>query len=214
MLGLLALLAAPEESLPPEIKLGLPQVMAGAMKLLVALRTQQEEAAKAEAEGEEEEDEEEGDWDEGGEAEEGEGAEDDGDDEEEEAYMKRLTKLAAKAAAAGEEDDNDDDDDGSDDEWTDDEEEETPIDAIDPFVLFADSLAGLQAALPARHAGLIASVADDAARAALQGILVLAAQEKALQAKRAADEAAGGAAGKLLSCGGGRVAVMRVADGL
>ena len=47
----------------------------------------------------------------------------------------------------------------------------------------------LQTSIPSRHAGLMASVADDASRAAMQGILVLAAQEKALRAKRAADEA-------------------------
>lgn len=146
ILGLVALLSAPDEAIPPEIKPGLPQVMAGAMKLLVALRNQQEELAKLEAEGEEEQDEddEDGDWAEGedDEDEAGGGA----DDAEEDAYVKRLERIAAKEAAG----DDDDDDDDSDDEWTDDEEEETPIDTVDPFMLFTDGLAALQASNPGR----------------------------------------------------------------
>ncbi len=75
VLGLNALLAAPDAMLPPEIQAGLPQVLAGIVSLLLALRQQQEEAAEA-ARLEEEEGEEDG---------EGEGEEDDdeSDDEEE-----------------------------------------------------------------------------------------------------------------------------------
>jgi len=67
--------------------------------------------------------------------------------------------------------------------------QETPIDSIDPYLFFSDSLSSLQATIPSRHTGLMASVTDAASVSAMQGILVLAAQEKALRAKRAADEA-------------------------
>lgn len=45
------------------------------------------------------------------------------------------------------------DGDESDDEFTDDEEVHTPIDPVDPYVFFADALAGLQAHMPARCVG-------------------------------------------------------------
>ena len=148
VLGLVALLIAPEDTIPMEIRNGLPQVMAGAMKLLVALRNQQEEMAKLEAEGEEEQDEDDddGDW------AEGEDEDDGAAEEEEDAYVKRLERIAAKEAGAlgAGDDDDDDDDDDSDDEWTDDEEEETPIDSIDPYLLFTDSIASLQTSNPGR----------------------------------------------------------------
>ncbi|GAX74708.1 hypothetical protein CEUSTIGMA_g2156.t1 [Chlamydomonas eustigma] len=181
VLGLVAILTSPDEALPAEVRAGMSQLMAGVMKLLVALKTQQEEVAKLAEEGEEDEEEDEEDWDadaldDEDEDEDGEGGDEDGD-----AYLKRLERIAAKQGEGDEDEEEEDDDD--DDDWTDDEEEETPIDPIDPFVLFSDCLARLQTMLPARHASLMANL-DDGGKSALQGILVVAAQEKASQAKR------------------------------
>ena len=38
----------------------------------------------------------------------------------------------------------------SDDEWTDEEEDSAPLDNVDPFVFFADSLHSVQSQMPAR----------------------------------------------------------------
>ncbi len=38
----------------------------------------------------------------------------------------------------------------SDDEWTDNEEDSAPLDDVDPFVFFADSLRSVQSQMPAR----------------------------------------------------------------
>ena len=40
-LGMTALLGVPDQALPPELAAGLPQLMAGLIKLLIALKTQQ-----------------------------------------------------------------------------------------------------------------------------------------------------------------------------
>ena len=40
-LGMTALLGVPDQALPPELTAGLPQLMAGLIKLLIALKTQQ-----------------------------------------------------------------------------------------------------------------------------------------------------------------------------
>jgi hypothetical protein len=42
------------------------------------------------------------------------------------------------------------DESASEDEWTDEEEEMPALDAVDPFLYFADTLAGVQAHHPAR----------------------------------------------------------------
>lgn len=46
VLGLVSVLVAPDASLPPEIKAGLPQIMAGTLRLLGALKEQKEEMDK------------------------------------------------------------------------------------------------------------------------------------------------------------------------
>ena len=43
-LGMTALLSVPDQALPPELAAGLPQLMAGLIKLLIALKTQQARA--------------------------------------------------------------------------------------------------------------------------------------------------------------------------
>lgn len=181
VLGLVSVLASPDEALAPEIKAGLPQILSGITRLLVALKEQQDEALK-EVDEDEDEDGVDDDW---GNDDDDEGPE---DDDKEEAYLKRLAKMAARET--GQADDAADDD--TDDEWTDDEEVETPIDPVDPYVFFADALAGMQATNPARHQGLTATV-DAGAQEALAQIMQYAAQQRAEAAKKAAEAAAGGA---------------------
>ena len=77
----------------------------------------------------------------------------------------------------------------SDDEFTDDEEVESPLDPIDPFVAFADSLGALQRAMPDRYS-LLVSGADAGTQAALQGMVAFAEHQRQELAKAAAEEAA------------------------
>ncbi len=76
----------------------------------------------------------------------------------------------------------------SDDEWTDDEEVTSPIDDIDPFILYADTLAGLAASQPAKHAQLMAVVqASKETTATLTGLMTSAETRRAEKAKAAAE---------------------------
>lgn len=70
----------------------------------------------------------------------------------------------------------------SDDEFTDDEDVSTPLDAIDPWVAFADTLAAVQAGQPARHQAMLAG----ADAAAMQTVLAFAQEQRAAAAKAAA----------------------------
>lgn len=170
VLGLTSLLSVPDDQLPPEIRAGMPQLLAGVIRLLVALKEQQEEAEKeAKFDSDEEEAEEDGEED---------GDED--DDEEDDEEMAKILRKGAKALLDGEDDDED-----SDDEFTDDEEVHTPLDPIDPFVAVADALSGLQQHMPARHAQLLGSC-DPNVAAAIQGMVAYAAEVRAKQQQEAA----------------------------
>lgn len=75
----------------------------------------------------------------------------------------------------------------SDDEWTDDEEDVSPIDSVEPFVLFAETLALLAAHQPAKHQQLTATVQASAeASAALAAVLQQAEVKRAEKAAEAA----------------------------
>ncbi|GMI92940.1 enhanced miRNA activity 1, SUPER SENSITIVE TO ABA AND DROUGHT2, UNARMED 9 [Hibiscus trionum] len=149
-LGLTSLLALPGELLAGE---ALGRVFRATLDLLVAYKDQVAEAAKEEeAEDDDgmdgfESDDEDDDAD-GSDKEMGVDAED-GD----EADSVRLQKLAAQAAFHAKDDDDDDDDD-SDDDFSDDEELQSPIDEVDPFVFFVDTIKVLQASDPMRFQNL------------------------------------------------------------
>ncbi|KAG8484415.1 hypothetical protein CXB51_022818 [Gossypium anomalum] len=72
-------------------------------------------------------------------------------EDEDEADNIRLQKLAAQAKAFRPTDDDDDD---SDDDFSDDEELQSPIDEVDPFVFFVDTVKALQASDPIRFQNL------------------------------------------------------------
>ncbi|XVF37748.1 hypothetical protein REPUB_Repub20aG0036800 [Reevesia pubescens] len=144
-LGLTSLLALPGEQLVGE---ALGRVFRATLDLLVAYKDQVAEAAKEEeAEDDDDMDGFQTDDDDGSDKEMGVDAED-GD----EADSIRLQKLAAQAKAFHANDDDDDDD--SDDDFSDDEELQSPIDEVDPFVFFVDTVKALQASDPMRFQNL------------------------------------------------------------
>ncbi|KAJ4723041.1 importin beta-like SAD2 [Melia azedarach] len=147
-LGLTSLLALPADQLPGE---ALGRVFRAALDLLVVYKDQVAEAAK-EDEAEDDDDmdgfqtDDEDDDGDGSDREMGVDAED-GD----EADSLRLQKLAAQARAFRPHDDDDDD---SDDDYSDDEELQSPIDEVDPFIFFVDTIKVMQALDPLRFQNL------------------------------------------------------------
>lgn len=144
-LGLTSLLALPAELLPGE---AFGRVFNATLELLVAYKEQVEESQK---EYEEEEDDMNGfqsDVDD-------EDDEDDkemGDDDEEgdEAVSLRLQKMAAQAKSFRPDEDFD-----SDDDYSDDEEMQSPIDEVDPFIFFVETVKVVQASNPPRVQNLM-----------------------------------------------------------
>jgi len=150
-LGLTSLLPLPADQLPGE---ALGRVFRATLDLLVAYKEQVAEAAKEEEAEEDEDDDdmdglqsddEEDDGGNGSDKEMGVDAED-GD----EADSIRLKKFAAQAKAFRP----DDSDEDSDDDYSDDEDLQSPIDEIDPFVFFVDTVKALQASDPLRFQNL------------------------------------------------------------
>ncbi|XP_043721910.1 importin beta-like SAD2 isoform X1 [Telopea speciosissima] len=147
-LGLTSLLALPADQLPGE---ALERVFKATLDLLVAYKDQVAEAAKEEEgdnddmDGFQTDDEE--DDDDGSDKEMGVDAEDGDEDD-----TARLQKLAAQAKSFRP---NDSDDDDSDDDYSDDEELQSPIDDVDPFVFFVDTVKGMQALDPGRLQNLM-----------------------------------------------------------
>lgn len=150
-LGLTSLLPLPADQLPGE---ALGRVFRATLDLLVAYKEQVAEAAKEEEAEEDEDDDdmdglqsddEEDDGGDGSDKEMGVDAED-GD----EADSLRLKKFAAQAKAFRP----DDSDEDSDDDYSDDEDLQSPIDEIDPFVFFVDTVKALQASDPLRFQNL------------------------------------------------------------
>jgi len=172
-LGLVSLLAVPDEALPPQIAAGLPQVLAGVLKVLDDLKTQEQEK---------QEDEEERD-DEGGSGSDGEEVDDDEQEEEGFTCFEAPTRGFLGAHHRNEDDDVDDDaDDGdSEDGWSDeDDDAESPIDAVCPFAFLADALSALT---PSR-AQVLATVECAAVAAAVECAAARRREAAAAEAKK------------------------------
>ncbi|KAK4489123.1 hypothetical protein RD792_004917 [Penstemon davidsonii] len=146
-LGLTSLLPLPADQLPGE---ALERVFKSTLDLLVAYKDQVAEAAKEEEEEEENDDDGMGplqtDDDDDSDKDMGVDAED-----VDEAESLKLKKLAARAKAFRPAESDDED---SDDDFSDDEEMQSPIDDIDPFVFFVDTIKALQASDPVRFQNL------------------------------------------------------------
>ncbi|XP_058183845.1 importin beta-like SAD2 [Rhododendron vialii] len=152
-LGLTSLLPLPADQLPGE---ALGRVFKATLDLLVAYKEQVAEAAKEEEAEEDDGDDDDMDGlrsddedDDGGDVSDKEMGVDaeDGD----EADSIRLKKFAAQAKAFRP----DDSDEDSDDDYSDDEDLQSPIDEIDPFVFFMDTVKVLQASDPLRFQNLM-----------------------------------------------------------
>ncbi|KAG4131402.1 hypothetical protein ERO13_D09G204200v2 [Gossypium hirsutum] len=141
-LGLTSLLALPGEQFPGE---ALERVFKATLDLLVAYKVaaNEEEVEDDDMDGFQTDDEDDAD---ASDKEMGVDAED-----EDEADNIRLQKLAAQAKAFHPTDDDDSD---SDDDFSDDEESLSPIDEVDPFVFFVDTVKALQASDPIRFQNL------------------------------------------------------------
>ncbi|KAI5599624.1 hypothetical protein POPTR_002G232600v4 [Populus trichocarpa] len=147
-LGLTSLLALPADQLPGD---ALGRVFRATLDLLVQYKDQLAEAAKEEeAEDlddmdgfqtdDEDDDADESDKEMGVDAEDG-----------DEAESIKLQKLAAQAKSFRPHDDDDDD---SDDDYSDDEDLQSPIDEVDPFIFFVDTIKAMQASDPLRFQNL------------------------------------------------------------
>ncbi|BAT83118.1 hypothetical protein LR48_Vigan03g009000 [Vigna angularis] len=147
-LGLTSLLALRSDQLPAE---ALGRVFRATLDLLVAYKDQVAEAAKEE---QAEDDDDMDGFQTDDEDEDGSGFDkemgvdaDDGDD----ADTITLRKLAEQAKSFRP---NDEDDDDSDDDYSDDEELQSPIDEVDPFVFFVDTIKVIQSSDPLRFENL------------------------------------------------------------
>lgn len=152
ILGLTSLLSLPSELLPEE---SLGQIFRAVLDLLVAYKEQIAEAAK----NNEDEDDEMDGW----KTDDDEEEEDDSDKEMgvdtedgDEADSQRLHRLAAQAKAFQAHADDEDDD--SDDDFSDDEEFQSPIDNVDTFVFFSDTMKVMSVSDPRRFQNLTQSM--------------------------------------------------------
>ncbi|XP_073134162.1 importin beta-like SAD2 [Henckelia pumila] len=171
-LGLTSLIPLPADQLPGE---ALERVFKSTLDLLVAYKDQVAEAAKEEDEEEDDDDDDmenfqTDDDDDDSDKEMGVDAED-GD----EADSLKLQKLAARAKAfrTAESDDED-----SDEDFSDDEELQSPIDDVDPFVFFVDTIKVMQASDPLRFQSLTQTL-DFHYQALANGVAQHAEQRKA-----------------------------------
>jgi len=202
-LGLIALLQVPTASLPGDIQAGLGQIASTLVALLADLKVQIKENKEAAEnddgrgwgygsdEDDEDEDEELGEEDE----------EDDPEDDQE-----ALKALAARArrvnpwgarGSGGDGEDDDDDDDDSDDEgmMTDDENVTSPMDDVDAFIVFAETIQAAHAGDAARFGALTGGL-DAAGQAVLEDLMQHANVRREEIAKEKAEEEAKRAAGE------------------
>ncbi|XP_062223323.1 importin beta-like SAD2 [Phragmites australis] len=169
-LGLTSLIGLPADKIPAE---DLYQIFKATLELLVAYKDQVAESKKQnEADADDmdgfdadEEDDEEVDSD----KEMGLDDEEDGD----EVSSLHLQKLAAEARGFQPADDDDD----SDDDFSDDDELQLPIDEVDPFVFFVETVQGLQASDPLRFQNLMQTL-DFRYQALASGIALHAEERK------------------------------------
>ncbi|XP_071938400.1 importin beta-like SAD2 isoform X2 [Coffea arabica] len=146
-LGMTSLLSLPNDQFPAE---ALERVFKATLELLVAYK---EQLAETEKEAAEDNDDMDGlptdDEDDDGDVSDKEMGIDDEDGDEADSI--KLQKLAAQAKAFRSTEDDEDD---SDDDFSDDEELQSPIDDVDPFVFFVDTIKALQASDPLRFQNL------------------------------------------------------------
>ncbi|XP_042376688.1 importin beta-like SAD2 [Zingiber officinale] len=169
-LGLTSVLSLPADQLPGE---AFERVFKATLDLLVSYKDQVAEANKQDDADDDDDDDDMDGFDDDDEDED-ESDKEMGDDAEggDEANSQKLQKLAAEAR--GFQPNNDDD---SDDDYSDDEELQSPIDEVDPFIFFMDTIQAVQSANPARFQNLTRSL-DFHYQALASGIAQHAEQRK------------------------------------
>jgi hypothetical protein len=172
-LGLTHLLMLPPGEAPPEVEATGALILSASVSLLVELRAQREQRLRQETE-------------EGGEEDSDTSGSEGGLEEEEEEAGALIGRPPGRA-----EEDEADDGEGSD--WSDFTEEEDgasgPLDAVDPFIFFADALSHLAATLPQRFAALTHAL-DPQQQASLNAIGSFATVRRTeIAAERAAEAA-------------------------
>ena len=192
ILGLVALIQTPAQSLPAEVAAGMGQICAAVVSLLVDLREQEKERKEFEAKHP-------GGFYGWGSDEEGFGGDEDlGDDDEEEeeldhaeleAMAKRATAVNPYRRRTGDEDDDEDDEDFDDGMLTDDENFTSPIDDVDPFVLFAETVHATQSTDAQRFQALAGGL-DATGQQTLQELVAYAPTRREELAKKKAEEEA------------------------
>jgi hypothetical protein len=190
ILGLSAVIGIPAPQLPPGIGETLGQVTAAIVQLLIALKQQEDnKAGKIEIRSED------GGSDSGSDGltrfRRGGASGNESDDEEEdddvdldEAKIQRMIEASARRAGHGDADDWDSDD----DYWSEEDDEDdigSPIDAISPFVFFAETVQSIQSTDPVTF-GAITGGMDAGTVNAIQGLMTYASELKAAQMAKAA----------------------------
>eukprot|EP00891_Asterochloris_glomerata_P009638 jgi/Astpho2/9638/fgenesh1_pm.00146_%23_24_t len=158
LLGLTALMGLPDRQVPPGLAQNWQQVTLGILQLLVNYREQQAREAKGEDTQLAASDNEDLDA----------GELSDSEDQLDENAV--LSKLADEAIRFHEEREAEQESGEDSDEWTDEEDADTPIDELDPFMLFSNTLQQLQTQNPGRFQALTSGLPQDRA-ATLQGAL-------------------------------------------
>ncbi|CAM0905033.1 unnamed protein product [Alopecurus aequalis] len=145
-LGLTSLIGLPANHIPAE---ALERVFKATLELLVAYKDQVAESKRQDAAADDDVDEFDADEEEDEEDEEEMGADDEDQDEVNSLNIQRLVQ------ARGFQLHDEDDDDDSDDDFSDNEELQTPIDEVDPFIFFVETIQAVQASDPARFQNLM-----------------------------------------------------------
>ncbi|KAL3507176.1 hypothetical protein ACH5RR_032558 [Cinchona calisaya] len=186
-LGLTSLLSLPTDQFPAE---ALERVFKATLELLVAYKEQLAEAEKEEEA--EDNDDMDGlptdDEDDDGDVSDKEMGIDDEDGDE--ADSTKLQQLAAQAKTFR----SNDDEDYSDDDFSDDEELQSPIDEVDPFVFFVDTVKALQASDPLRFQ-ILSSTLDFHYQALANGVAQHAEQRRVEIEKEKMEKASSSAEG-------------------
>ncbi|KQJ82085.1 importin beta-like SAD2 isoform X2 [Brachypodium distachyon] len=167
-LGLISLISLPANHIPAE---ALERIFKATLELLIAYKDQVAESKRQndtatddldEFDADEEEDEDDKDM----------GVNDEDQDEVTSLSIQKLVQARGFQLH-----DNDDDDNDSDDDFSDDEELQTPIDEVDPFIFFVETIQAIKASDPARFQNLMQTL-DFSYQALANGIAQHAAERK------------------------------------
>ena len=187
-MGLLSIMGQQSAALPEAVLRGLDTFMACVLSSLVRLKDQIKEREDEEAEEDEDEEEEDFDGDDGDDGDEELGLEEEEKDDEEVFSLLQSKQIHLRAFSADNEDDDDSD---SDDDWDFDDEFQSPLDKIDPFVFFADTLEAIRVTDAQRFQSISSQL--DAQQQQALGVIIEHSKKRRAEVAAAEREAAAGA---------------------